>query len=152
VFESGEGHVTIGERVFFGESTVICRSRIELGSNIFVAWGSYLYDHDSHSLDYRERRKDIGRQLADFRSGHANYIASKDWAVVNSRPIVVKDDAWIGMEALVLKGVTVGEGAIVGAGSVVSRDVDPWTVVGGNPAQVLKRIPAELRAGSRTGT
>ncbi len=148
VFESGEGLVTIGERVFFGSSTVICRNRVDVGSNVFVAWSGYLYDHDSHSLDYRERRKDLSRQLADYRSGNANFIASKNWSVVSSSPIVVKDDAWIGLGCVVLKGVTIGAGAIVGAGSVVARDVDPWTVVGGNPARTLKRIPDELRCDS----
>lgn len=49
------------------------------------------------------------------------------------------------MEAIILKGVTIGEGAIVGAGSVVTKDVAPWTVVGGNPARVIKEIPINLR-------
>lgn len=145
IFESAEGLVTLGERVFFGASTVICRTRVELGSDIFVAWGGYLYDHDSHSLDHRERQKDLARQLADHRAGQANYILSKDWGPVNARPIIVRDHAWLGMDFLVMKGVTVGEGAIVGARAVVTRDVAPWTIVGGNPAVVLKEIPAELR-------
>ncbi len=144
IFESSEGLVTLGERVFFGASNVICRSRIELESDIFVAWGCYLYDHNSHSLDYRERRKDLQRQLADFRSGNPNFIASKDWSVVQSEPIVVKSDAWLGMHATILKGVTIGEGAVVGAGSVVTRDVEPWSVVGGNPAKTLKKISPDL--------
>lgn len=146
VFESAEGLVTLGDRVFFGGGHVICRSRIEMGSNIFIAWGGYIYDHDSHSLDFRERRKDLQRQLEDFRTGcKANFIVSKDWGVVRSEPIVVQDDAWIGMHVTILKGVTIGEGAIVGAGAVVARDVSPWTVVGGNPAKTIKTLPEGLR-------
>lgn len=145
IFESTEGLVTLGERVFFGASTVICRTRVELASDIFVAWGGYLYDHDSHSLDYRERQNDLRRQLADHRSGQADYTRSKDWGPVNAKPIRVRDNAWLGMECLVMKGVNVGEGAIVGARAVVTRDVAPWTIVGGNPAVALKEIPPELR-------
>ncbi|MHC0443739.1 hypothetical protein ACWA1B_23775, partial [Flavobacterium sp. 3-210] len=76
------------------------------------------YDHDSHSLDYRERQKDIEQQILDFRSGK-NFITNKNWEVVNSKPILIKSYAWIGMNCIILKGVTIGEGAIVGAGSVV---------------------------------
>ena len=53
---------------------------------------------------------------------------------------MLTDDAWIGMNVLILKGVTIGQGAIVGAGSVVTRDVPEWTVVAGNPAKVVKRL------------
>ena len=54
-------------------------------------------------------------------------------------PIVVGSDVWIGARAIVLPGVTIGEGAVVAAGAVVTKDVEPWTVVGGNPAKVIKR-------------
>jgi chloramphenicol O-acetyltransferase type B len=53
---------------------------------------------------------------------------------------MIKKDSWIGMEAMILKGVTVGEGAIVAARSVVSKDVPPFTVVAGNPAKVVKYL------------
>lgn len=54
-------------------------------------------------------------------------------------PVIIKDNAWIGMSAIILKGVTVGEGAIVAAGSVVTKDVPPHTIVAGVPARVIKR-------------
>ena len=52
--------------------------------------------------------------------------------------IIVKDDVWIGTNALILSGVTIGQGAIVGAGAVVTKDVPPYAIVGGNPAKVIK--------------
>jgi galactoside O-acetyltransferase len=144
VFESKQGFVSIGNRVFIGNSTIICRTGITFEDDIFCAWGTYFYDHDSHSLDYRDRQKDITGQLEDYRAGR-NFIENKDWSVVNSKPIRVCSHAWIGMNCTILKGVTIGEGAIVAAGSVVTKDVPPWTVIAGNPAKVVKELPSELR-------
>ena len=55
-------------------------------------------------------------------------------------PIRIEDHVWVGQDAVILKGVTIGKGAVVGAFSVVTRDVEPWTVVAGNPARVVKRL------------
>ena len=69
-----------------------------------------------------------------------------------TRPIVIGPRAWIGARAFIAPGVTVGEGAVVGAVSAVFRDVPAWTVVGGNPARALKRrIIAENRSGATVG-
>lgn len=144
VFESPNGEVIIGDNTYIGTSNIICRSKIEIGDNVFIAWGGYLYDHDSHSLDYKERENDILQQLRDFRAGN-DFIANKNWSVVNTRPIKIGSNAWIGMNCIILKGVTIGEGAVVGAGSVVTKDVPAWTVAAGNPATVVKEIPAHLR-------
>ena len=54
-------------------------------------------------------------------------------------PIIVKDQAWIATDAFVGMGVTVGQGAVIGARACVFKDVEPWTVVGGNPAKFIKR-------------
>jgi acetyltransferase-like isoleucine patch superfamily enzyme len=56
------------------------------------------------------------------------------------RPITVGDDVWIGMRAIILAGVTIGRGAVVGAGAVVTNDVPAMTIVSGNPARVVRRI------------
>lgn len=139
IFESQEGRVTIGNHCFIGGSTFISHSAIDIGNNVTIAWGGTIYDHDSHSLNYLDRRKDIDNQLDDIRNGR-NFICHKDWSKVNSKPIKICDDAWIGMNVIILKGVTIGEGAIVGAGSVVTKDVPAWTVVVGNPARVVKSL------------
>lgn len=140
IFESSEGKIVIGNHTYIGDSTFISRTGIYIGNNVTIAWGTYFYDHDSHSLDFRLRRKDIYAELADIRNGR-NFIANKDWSCVNSKPITICDDAWIGMNCIILKGVTIGEGAIVGAGSVVTKDVPAWTVVAGNPAKIVKYLP-----------
>jgi len=92
---------------------------------VFISWGVYFFDNDSHSMDYRHRIVDMDNHLRDWRAGETNYNKSKDWTHVSSAPIKVCRYAWIGMEAMILKGVTIGEGAVVGAGSVVTKDVQP---------------------------
>ncbi len=138
-FESRAGYISVGDDCYIGPSLLISHNRIEIGNHVTIAWGCTIYDHDSHSLDYLERRKDIEREIVNMRK-NVHFISDKDWSIVNSKPIVIKDDAWIGMNAIILKGVTIGQGAIVGAGSVVTKDVPDWTIVAGNPAIVVKKI------------
>lgn len=66
-------------------------------------------------------------------------IVNKDWDNVITKEITICKKAWIGMNVIILKGVTIGEGAVVAAGSVVTKDVPPYRVVGGNPAQIIKQ-------------
>ena len=140
VFESTQGSIEIGKRTYIGGGTnLICREKIEIGDDVTIAWGVYLYDHNSHSLDWRNRCADIEQQRMDYLN-NGKFIKNKDWSTVKSAPIKIEHKVWIGFNAIVLKGVTIGEGAIVAAGSVVVKDVEPWTIVGGNPAQFVKRI------------
>ena len=140
IFEEKQGSVKIGDRVYIGNSTIICRSKITFGNDILVAWGVTFYDHNSHSIDYRKRRKDIEQVLIDFKSKTGNFLKNKDWEGVDSKPITICNDAWIGAESFILKGVTIGEGAVVAARSVVTKDVPPFTVVAGNPAKEVKQL------------
>ena len=142
IFETGSGFVKIGDGCFIGGSRIISASSVEVGNWVTMAWGITIYDHDSHSLDYLERVKDQEQQLLDWGSG--NFIRNKNWSVVNKKSISIGDYVWIGFDAVILKGVTVGAGAVIGARSVVTKDVEPWTVVAGNPARTVKRLtPAE---------
>lgn len=140
IFESDQGIVTIGNRTFInGGTQLISRSKIVIGDDVTIAWGGCIYDHNSHSLDWRARAADLRSIREDMRAGREP-LASKDWSVVSTAPIHICDKVWIGMNAIILKGVTVGEGAVVAAGAVVTKDVPPWTVVAGNPARVVKHI------------
>lgn len=102
-----------------------------------IAWGAWIYDHNSHSLDWRDRVDDHARYLQELRAGEM-IATRKDWSPVKTAPIKICDRVWIGFNAIILKGVTIGEGAVVGAGAVVTRDVEPYTVVAGNPARVVR--------------
>jgi len=127
--------ISIGEDTFIGSSSLISAEKIEIGSDVLIAWGCWLVDHDSHAISWKKRSKDVG----DWRQGR------KNWDVVKAEPIVIKNKAWIGFNSIILKGVTIGEGAIVGAGSVVTKDVPPYTIVAGNPAKIIREIPIEER-------
>jgi acetyltransferase-like isoleucine patch superfamily enzyme len=142
VFESASGVVEIGDRAYMGaDTTIISRNGVRIGHDVTMAWGITIYDHNSHSFDWRQRAKVV----AHFRDhyGTAACFENIDWTGVDSAPITIQDRVWVGFGAVILKGVTVGEGAIVGACSVVSKNVEPYTVVAGNPAREVKRLERE---------
>lgn len=143
--ESEDAKIQIGERVYIGKSTIITRNSIKFENDILVAWGVTFYDHDSHSLNHIHRQQDIKQVLDSFNNTNGDYLHGKNWSNVNSKPIHVKSNSWIGMNSIILKGVTIGEGAIVGAGSVVTKDVPDWSVVAGNPARVIKYLNPDER-------
>lgn len=139
VFERESGSVTIGNRCHIGASTFISINEIAIGDDVTIAWDCLIYDHNSHSVVWEERKNDTEREYEDAKSGR-DPIASKDWSNVKSDKIKICDKAWIGARCIILKGVTIGEGAVVAAGSVVTKDVEPWTMVGGNPARIIKKL------------
>ena len=140
IFETPSGYVSIGNNVHIGGATFICRTKIEIHDDVTMAWGITLYDHNSHSIYWEERMNDNRNCYSDYLKYNGNNIVNKDWSNVISKPIIIQSKVWIGFNVTILKGVTIGEGAIVGACSVVTKDVEAWTVVGGNPAVVLKKL------------
>jgi acetyltransferase-like isoleucine patch superfamily enzyme len=147
VFERGIGKITIGDQTFIGSGSLfVCAQEkgISIGNHVLISWGCTFSDTNAHSLDANVRRNDVLDWLRSAREGKTG--AYKNWEGVKSAPIVIEDDAWLGFGAVVLKGVTIGAGAVVGARSVVTRDVAPNAVVAGNPARVLRGLSgAEAR-------
>lgn len=139
VFETERGHIKVGNRVHIGNSMFVSVNEIIIDDDVTIAWDCLVYDHNSHSVNWEERKDDTEREYQDISNGMSP-IAHKNWDVVKSAPIHIGSKAWIGTGVTILKGVTIGEGAVIGAGSVVTKDVEPWTVVGGNPAQLIKRL------------
>ena len=140
IFESDSGVIKIGKRTFINAGTnIISINEIEIGDDVTIGWNIYIYDHDSHSLDYRFRKDDIERQREDFYANR-NFIFSKDWSTVKSAPVKICNKVWIGFNAIILKGLIILAGDIVSAGAVVTKDVPAWTVVAGNPATIVKKI------------
>jgi len=123
--------ISIGKRVFINDNSfLIAAQSIEIGDDVMVSWGVTITDHNSHAIAFTERANDI----IDERGGY------KNWNNVKIAPVKISNKVWIGFNSIVLKGVTVGEGAIIGAGAVVTKDVEPWTIVAGNPAKIIREI------------
>lgn len=140
ILENNGGIISVGERTFINAGTnLIAANKIVIGNDVTIAWNVTIYDHNSHSLDYRDRILDMKEITKNYKTNH-DLSDNKNWDVVKSKPIVIKDKVWIGFNSIILKGVTIGEGAVVAAGSVVTKDVPAYTVVGGNPATFIKTI------------
>ena len=128
-FERDGATLSVGKRTFVNGHLVVSNS-IEIGDDVMIAWGTTVVDHNSHSIRFSERSRDV----EDWARG------AKNWEKVVSAPVRIENKAWIGFNAIILKGVNVGEGGIVAAGSVVTKDVLPWTIVGGNPAKQIRTL------------
>lgn len=139
IIERPGSKITLGERNHVGGGTTfICANEIFVGDDVTIAWGCTIYDHNSHSIVWEERKNDTRQEIDDLRCT-GDPVRNKDWSHVKSKSIRICDKVWIGFGATIMKGVTIGEGAVVAANSVVVKDVEPYTVVGGNPAVLLKR-------------
>jgi len=106
-----ESWLVIGNGVVFdGDVRIACSTKITIGDEVRFGWGVTVMDSDFHSID----------------------------GAPAGAPVRIERRAWIGVDAKIMKGVVIGEGAIVAAGSVVTRDVAPATLVGGVPARLIK--------------
>jgi acetyltransferase-like isoleucine patch superfamily enzyme len=134
IFERERVFIKIGKRTFMN-GTIIAAQEVTIGNDVLISWGVTIVDHNSHSIAFSERARDV----QDWRLG------KKDWSNVKIAPVSISDKTWIGFNAIILKGVSIGEGAIIGAGSVVTKDVPAWTVAAGNPARIIRGIPEDER-------
>jgi acetyltransferase-like isoleucine patch superfamily enzyme len=107
-----------------------------IGRNVFVNQNCTFYDLGG--LDIADDVM-IGPNVSLITSGHP-IAPSKRRAFVTAKPIVIERNVWVAAGATIIGGVTVGENSVVAAGSVVTRDVPPNTLVGGNPARVIRSI------------
>jgi acetyltransferase-like isoleucine patch superfamily enzyme len=125
-----DARVRIGEWCFVGpQARIWSLQSIEIGDRVFVSHGVHIFDNNSHSLSAAERHARFRELRMEGR-----YLLPED---VTANSVKIEDDVWIGFNAAILKGVTVGRGAVVAAGCVVTKDVAPYTIVAGNPARVV---------------
>ncbi len=129
-FDRENSFIKIGNRTFIGGSKIVCSEKILIGDDVLISWGCTIVDHNSHSIQFSERRNDV----LDF------YNGNKNWENVSIEKVIIENKAWIGFDVRILRGVVIGEGAIVAAGSVVTKDVIPYTIVGGNPAKIIRHL------------
>lgn len=121
-FVDNDSEIIIGENVGISQTALISHCSIQIGNNVKIGGGTCIYTTDFHSLD-------------------ASIRASKDDQKQRiCKPVVIKDNVFIGAHTIVLKGVTIGENSIVGAGSVVTKSIPANEIWGGNPAKFIKYI------------
>lgn len=117
---TGSGKIEIGNNVGISNASFFATNNITVEDDVCIGAGCKIYDTNFHSI-YPEERL----------NGNKNVITA---------PVTIKKKAFLGGHCIVLKGVTIGEGAVIAAGSVVSKNVPDYEVWGGNPAQLLKKI------------
>lgn len=109
----------VGDNTSLNYRTVISvESMVQIGDHCMIAEEVKIFDNNSHGVHYQHR-----------------LMTSRDTA-----PVILEDHVWIGMNSIILKGVRIGKGAVIAAGSVVTKDVPAMVVVGGNPASIIKQI------------
>lgn len=136
---NNEGTITIGDRLRMHGGTVRCEltahqgGRLEIGHRVFVNYGSSISAHTSVTIGdgcligQYSIIMDCDYHSMDGADGHGE-----------PRPIVIEDGVWLGARTIVLKGVTIGRGSVIAAGSVVTRDIPRGVVAGGAPARMLR--------------
>lgn len=120
----------------FPPFTTDCGKNIRLGERVFINSGCRFQDQGGITIGDDAL---IGHNVVIATLNHDLHPAQR--ATTIPRPVVLGDRVWIGANATILPGVTIGDGAVVAAGAVVNRDVAPYTVVGGIPARMLREIP-----------
>ena len=141
MFDVGPGgRVTLGDFTLVHGARITSDAEVSVGHYVLVSWNVVIMDTYRVPLDPVARRAEVARVVTR--------TPRRLEADVAARPVRIADNVWIGFDACVLPGVTIGEGAIVGARSVVTTDVPPYTIVAGNPARVIRTIdPTEMDRG-----
>lgn len=115
-------------------------NHLEMGVNSFINYDCIMLNNAMVKLGDNVL---VGPKVSFYTAMHPIDAKQREQWLVYAKPIIVEDNVWIGGSATILGGVTIGKNAIVGAGAVVTKDVEPNTIVVGNPARVLRKITAE---------
>lgn len=131
------GTISIGDYCFVGrDSHIWAGAEISIGNRVLISHAVNIFDNLTHPISASQRHEQF---RAIMTSGHPPKLD------LGEKPIRIEDDVLIGCGSIIFRGVTIGQGAIVGAGSIVRKDVPPWTIVAGNPAVVVRTIPSDER-------
>ena len=133
-FALGEtARVEIGDYCYFTNAVLLCELELRIGNYVVIGWNATLADTDFHPMAPAARIADAVA-CSPLGKGRAR-------PPVLRKRIIIEDDVWIGPNAVVLKGVRIGAGAFIEAGSLVTKDVPPRARVLGNPARIIGKVP-----------
>jgi acetyltransferase-like isoleucine patch superfamily enzyme len=136
VTEAPRAQIVIGSNTSIGGETLLAAVQsIVVEDDVLISYQCIITDSDNHHLSYSRRKHDLHEWMA----------GRHDWSKVNTAPVRICNGAWLGARTIVVKGVTIGEGAVCGMASVVTKDVAPYTVVAGNPARVIRELGPDER-------
>jgi len=127
------GAVSIGDYCFFTNAVLLCELELRVGNYVIIGWNATIADTDFHPIAPAERVADA-MACSPLAKGGARPEIPK-------LPVIIEDNVWIGPNATILKGVRIGRGSLIEAGSLVTRDVPPGSRVLGNPARVIGEMP-----------
>lgn len=131
-----DGEILIGEDCFVGPDTRIWSAKkISIGNRVLIAHNVNIHDNISHPLNAQERYQE-----------YTNFVKSGIHLAtdIKGSEIIIEDDVWIGFNSIILRGVKIGRGAIIGAGSLVTKDIEPWTINVGNPLRCIEKLKPEI--------
>ena len=124
---SSNAVITIGDYVGMSSPCVWINERLTIGDHVKIGGNCVILDTDTHQIDYLARRG----EKAD----------SEDiTSTIQSAPITIEDDVWVGTNCIILKGVTIGARTVIGAGSVVTKSIPADSIAAGNPCKVIRKI------------
>jgi acetyltransferase-like isoleucine patch superfamily enzyme len=131
MFDVGsQGRVVVGEYTLVNGARIICDNLVEIGDYGLISWNVVFMDTYRLPMDPAARRAELdkvtGRSIRPLPS------------TAEARPVKIGRNVWIGFDCCILPGVTIGDGAIVGARSVVTEDIPPYGIAVGNPARVIR--------------
>ena len=131
------GHITMGSHCYVGDNSKLWSAvRLRIGDRVLIGHNSSIFDSDTHPLNARDRHR---QYVEIITRGHPKELNLRE------EPVTIADDVWIGSNVVVLKGVTIGRAAVIGAGSIVTDDIPPYVLAAGNPARVIRELSADER-------
>lgn len=123
--------IIIGHHVGISSACIRIKEKLTIGNHVKIGANCTIMDTDVHQLDYRARRGEKVTNINDVST------------IVQSAPVTIEDDVWIGASCIVMKGVTIGARSIIGAGSIVTKSIPSDCIAAGNPCRVIKKINNE---------